>query len=232
MKSVDEWSNAFDVKVAEYIRLKRFGFSDPIEFDEYEKSLFLTEAQDDTVKELYSSSISAFENTEQARRELDSLVTTVYCDNTEGTMITDKYHHTSFRVPNDCLYIIYEQAKYQSEDKCLADVAVDIIPVTHDEYQRVVKNPFRGPSQNKALRLDISKLQTEIVSIHPVKEYFIRYLKYPEPIVLCNLTDEGVSINGMNIPNTCKLNESIHSKILDRAVRLALSSRISNDNAK
>ena len=46
----------------------------------------------------------------------------------------------------------------------------------------------------------------------------------PEPIVTAYLP-EGISIDGVDIPQTCKLSELLHKDILERAVALALQGR-------
>ena len=53
----EEFSNGFDVLVNSYKRFKDFDkqeFLDSIEFNEYEKSLFLTKAQEELVSSLYN----------------------------------------------------------------------------------------------------------------------------------------------------------------------------------
>ena len=56
----------------------------------------------------------------------------------------------------------------------------------------------------------------------------MRYLKYPEPIILTDLEtdpdfeDMNLTIEGIALEQTCKLNREIHSEILDRAVELAI----------
>ena len=57
---------------------------------------------------------------------------------------------------------------------------------------------------------------------YPIKSYTVRYLSRPEPIILENLS-EGLSINGKNTAQTCKLNPVIHRAILIRAVNIAKS---------
>jgi len=70
----------------------------------------------------------------------------------------------------------------------------------------------------------------ELVSSFNINSYIIRYIKTPEPIVLDILPEE--TINNVSTPQTCKLNESLHRDILERAVRLAISSRLSTANTK
>jgi len=67
---LEEFSNQFDVLVNSYRRFKDFDdreLLDSVEFDEYEKSLYLTKAQEELVLSLYNgrnSSLQGFEETE------------------------------------------------------------------------------------------------------------------------------------------------------------------------
>jgi hypothetical protein len=51
-----------------------------------------------------------------------------------------------------------------------------VTPVTQDEFHRIMSNPYRGPSANRALRLDVNNNIVEIVSIYPIDRYLVRYL--------------------------------------------------------
>ena len=98
-----------------------------------------------------------------------------------------------------------------------------VTPVTQDEFHRIMSNPYRGPSANRALRLDINNNIVEIVSIYPIDKYLVRYLSQPSPIVLQDFT--GVSVNNVSTRTECELDESLHRAILDRAVRLAITAK-------
>ena len=72
-----EFSDGFDVYMNSYSQ----SVGDPLilgglNFDEYEKSVFLTQAQEQLVKHLYKGSYgyTGFEETEELRRQLDALV--------------------------------------------------------------------------------------------------------------------------------------------------------------
>lgn len=200
-------------------------------FTEYEKSVFLTAAQEDIVKELYAGTYTteAFESSEFQRRALESLVVqdTPTIDNSEGSpKLKDKFVHTIYTLPEECMYLVYEQATLDSsEDSCLADKTVDILPIVHDEYGRIRNNPFRGPNNRRILRLDQGNRKVELVSSVPIKNYIIRYIKYPYPIILVNLDGTDVTINGETTSRECELPDFLHNDIIQRAVRLALASK-------
>ena len=102
---------------------------------------------------------------------------------------------------------------------------VCVTPVTQDEYHRIRKNPFKGSNERRALRLDLNKEAVEIVSKYNVASYLVRYLSRPNPIILNDLPND-LSINGINKKTECGLNPVIHRAILERAVRLAIISRV------
>lgn len=119
-----EFSDQFDVLVQSYRRFRDFDNKEPldtIEFNEYEKSVFLTKAQEDIVKELYSGRYTgdSFESSEQLRRELDSLVKQreyVAGEEQVTTLSDGKYIHTVYTLPEKLFYIVYEQVSWDSGD--------------------------------------------------------------------------------------------------------------------
>lgn len=62
----------------------------------------------------------------------------------------------------------------------------------------------------------------ELISKHPVISYKLRYIRYPNPIILEDLP-EGMVINGHSLKTPCELNPQIHQRIVDEAVLLAKS---------
>lgn len=226
----EDFSNAFDTLISAYVHKTEFGQQSSladITFDEYEKSLFLTKAQEEIVKALYQE---PFEKSEANRRQLDTLVKSMtVAVNSEKH---NKFYHTKVNVNSDTWFIIYEQAVTPVSDiECESNVTMDVYPVTHDDYQRIVKNPFRGPTRTRVLRLDTGKLELELVSKLPLGEYRMRYLSKPSPIILIDLSNTDVSIEGETKITECKLSSSTHQLILDRAIQLAIASRVSSNKA-
>jgi hypothetical protein len=101
-----------------------------------------------------------------------------------------------------------------------------VYPVSQDELYKILKNPFRGPNNSRVLRLDSCYNVVELISNYNIENYIIRYVKKPNPIILCNLED-GLSINGLSSESECMLDSSLHRTILDRAVALALQTMYS-----
>ena len=230
--TLEEFSNEFDTLLNSYSVSPPYGNENRLDItiDEYEKSVYLTKAQEEIIIELYTGKNQfgeGFEKTEELRRYLSDLVKTV--------ILTEKLTgHTGlsgtstfYQLPKDVWFITYESATLKDERLgCLNGEEVLVVPVTQDEYYKIAENPFRGPSKSRAVRLDIGNGVIEIVSDYNIGRYLVRYLSRPEPIILVNLN--GLSINGESVKTECKLNPVIHRAILERAVKLAIMSRVPN----
>ena len=96
-----------------------------------------------------------------------------------------------YRLPTDLFLKIQEQVTFNSTDDCINNKVVKVVPKTYDEYNIQIKNPFRKPDSNVVWRLDYSKQNgidnVELLSIHDIKKYQLRYIKFPSPIILSPL---------------------------------------------
>ena len=201
--TLEELSNEFDVIVNSYDN------SQSLVFNEYEKSIYLTKAQEYIIKDLYRN----YEGTE----ELNSYLKTLIKDKTypieDSTNIELDY-------PDNFLYILKEYANINTT--CKSNSRVDVLPITQDEYNEVVGNPFRG-SKSKVLRLEENKIK--LITDLPIISYTMTYLSNPSPIILVDLPN-GLTINNESKKSTTiETSESIHREILDKAVQLAIQSK-------
>lgn len=224
----EEFSNEFDTLIGTNVVPKSFGQGGAsLEFDEYEKSLFLTKAQEDVVRALYNGTLTgeSFEKTEELRRELSSLIKTY---STSDKLLKDGISVDSyfFAIPEDVWFITYEAVtSLDNRLDCLKGSTMEVVPVAQDEFHRTKENPFRRPNKKRVLRMDIENNIVELISKYTIDSYLIRYLAKPDPIVLINLSD-GLSVNNISTETKCKLNPVLHRAILDMAVKLAINSRI------
>lgn len=235
----EEFSDGFDTLVNSYRRFKDFDkqeFLDSIEFNEYEKSLFLTKAQEELVISLYNGKNpygESFESTEEMRRYLADLVGEKYLKpitNTEGTPLGASINSSFFTLPSDLWFITLESV-IADKGKC-GESRLKVYPTKQDEYQSIKDNPFRGATDRRALRLDLSEGNVEIICKFNVSIYYVRYFKKLSPIILEDLHND-LTIGGLSTATECEVHEALHYKILDLAVRLALQSKGYNiDNNK
>lgn len=227
--TTEEFSNGFDILINSYSSLEPFGSSqNPLNFDEYEKSVFLTRAQEELVESLYTGKAlgDSFEDTEQLRRYLADLVKTVIlpCKKAPKGLSDESVFAV---LPDDLWFITYESVILNGDTPCINGKEIQVVPVTQDEYHRIKGNPFRRQNSRRALRLDVGNSMVELISDKDIGSYLVRYVSRPEPIILIDLPD-GLSINGEEnkYKTECKLNPGIHRMILDLAVNLAIRSRV------
>lgn len=209
--------------------LNSFGITPNITLDEYEKSTFLTNAQEQLIIDIYSGRNiiygKSFEQTEEIRRYLSNLVETYET----STKVTGKLGLSQdsvfFEIPQDTWFITYEVAFLKdSRLGCMNGIEASVVPLPQDDLYRAKDSPFRGPSKDRVLRLDIKSGLTELISKYNVDKYLMRYISQPTPIILVDLPDE-LSINGVSTESECELNPVVHRAILERAVQLAIISK-------
>lgn len=231
--TLQEFSDQFDVVVNSYRRFKDFDkheIPDSIEFNEYEKSVYLTKYQEELVLSLYNGRNQAslsFEETEEMRRLLANLVKDCSLSpisNSANKPIGMGSSSKFFTLPSDLWFITYEAVSTRGDGKCDTREGMEVTPVTQDEYHRVKNNPFRGPNWRRALRLDLSDGVVEIVSKYNVEHLYVRYLRKPQPIILEDLPN-NLTINGEHTQSACELHEALHQRILEGAVIQALRSK-------
>lgn len=202
--------------------------------DSYEKSVFLTQAQRDIVIELYSGRAIpgvSFESTEEARRYLKELTKIVELTDTTEDKVNNTY---TYKLPEDVWFITMEEATYHCDEcNCINGYSPSVVPTRQDNLQRDLKNPFRGPSKERVLRVDVDNNQLRLYSKYSIGSYKIWYIKQPIPIILKNvdstlhLDNKSIADHLKNDDDTSKdgqsseLNPILHRAILERAVVLA-----------
>ena len=181
---------------------------------EYEKSVFLTQAQEALVLDLYKGTAGdSFETTEEVTRYLNSLVTSKE-DLTINTK--DKQYIVDISSLTDLWFITYQSASI-TVDLNSRDVLV--VPTKQDTLYKDLKNPFRRPNRNKILGISENNIII-LYSEYPIASYYLKYLKRPTPIILENL-DNDLTIENSSSKTECVLPESLHQQIILRAVQMA-----------
>lgn len=213
--------------------------------DDYEMSVFLTHAQLALVKEsigLRNLDSVGFEGTEKRRRNLSFLTknailtpaNSLYSDPTIQIASTPSI---LAKLPADTMYLVQEQVKAVSSDDCVNHKFLRVKPVTHDEYFIQKDNPFKKPSNELVWRMDVlgrtikdGRRSVELIhtSNYSVGEYRIRYIKYPTPIILSDLSiiDPTLTINGQTIPQDLDVPDDFLLEVIMRAVTVALVQQV------
>jgi len=202
-------------------------------YNDFEISEFLTMAYEQIVAELYENNYSGFEKTESIRKSLDALLRrytiTDMVKQTDNKFDTNEYKCRIFN--SDILYVVMEWAVIgkpvlqDSETTYPNKKTVEVIPIKYDDFLRTHKNPFRGVSKKRVIRID-SKDDTALLhsdKAYDVLEYNFEYIKKPLPIIIGNPDFADLTINGYSCGENieCELDASVHRAILLRAVQLA-----------
>ena len=213
--------------------------------NEYEKSVFLTKAQNELVKNYFNPKANklqeGFDSNSKRQWDFSMLMrvkNAIISSNTviQNALKIDPRGYLS-RLPSDCFLIINETITASE-----GNIIRQIIPISYDEYTRLMSKPYKEPLKYQAWRLMISSNdKVPVVEvILPLKDrsktgvtwtYNIRYVKKPMPIILENFHDafgEDISLDGKNGSETeysngecCELDSTCHEEILQRAVELA-----------
>lgn len=215
-----EFSNSFDILYNNIMSNAAPGIN------EYEKSVLLTKAQDEVLKNYFNPKGNKYQEgfDGSAKRQIDfsGLISVK-----EGTLLNGQtgfdLRAKIYRMPEDVFLIINETLTTDTGVK-------QVVPISFDEYSRLMSKPYKEPLKYQAWRLvtEGSGSDNIIVELIPhsgetVSKYTIRYVRRPKPIVLVDLASEygDVSINGVSTISECELNPLIHEEILQRAVELA-----------
>lgn len=227
--NVQEFSNTFDTLLQPYITKDINGNQNNLAFDEYEKSVFLTKAQEQIVLELYQE----LEQSEEVRKYLSNLIKTdnyAPIGDQDETLINNNFKSYKVEISNDILFMIYEQCTLSDENNCINNKIVSVVPTIHDDLDKVLKNPFKSPNSRKVIRLDFDN-KIELISKYNISNYKVRYLKKPNPIILVALEDNLSINNGDTKVSNGETNPILHERIVQRAVQLAVQSKVKSNNA-
>ena len=237
--TLDEFSELFDVQYNNITSNQAPGLN------EYEKSVFLTKAQDEIVKNYFTASSKGnniqqgFDDSAKRQADFSVLMETKHQDVVSDTSSISKLDERSkiYQFPTDTFIIINESLTYTKTST--PNKYFQVIPLKYDEYTRLMSKPFKRPLKNQAWRLinsgDVDgtgTTYTKIVEIITTPEYDtleagatltynLRYIRRPRPIIVGAL--DGLKINGQeySATNQCELDPILHEDILQRAVELA-----------
>lgn len=225
-----EFSNEFDILYNSVASNASPGF------DLYEKSVYLTKAQAEIVKNYYdptsNSKQKGFENSEKRRHDLKSLIRDYKQSALFPAKVGISTNSLFCNIPLNIFVAIQEQVKIINKDLCNYGQQVNVVPITHDEYNIQKENPFKKPDKNTVWRMDYSNIGggpvVELITSYTQNdlEYQLRYLRNPSPIILTDLSvefpNDNLTINNVSDESLCQLHEMTQIEILDRAVELAL----------
>lgn len=236
--TTSEFSNAFDTLLSSYNTKAKFGegaSKQEVVLDEYEKSVFLTQAQDIIVKAYFDGNTNPQGQgiDDSTRRQVDfsSLITVASPSKLEAAegeeLMSFDDRGILYKLPSNVLIMLNEKVKANNRNYV-------VVPINYAEYDRLMSKAYGQPLKKQCWRLfqNVSGIDitSEIIPTEGVEvtDYKIRYIRRPRPIILTNLGlehQESLEIDGISSVTECELNPIVHMDILNKAVELALASK-------
>lgn len=180
-----------------------------------EIDLLLNQAQDRFVKQRYGKTNAKRESYEETQKRIDDLKAL-----TRNTVLAPLAYATDnidvnarfLNLPTDYWFIVQERASITYEDCHGDDVTelVEVRPIEHGEFSKVIRDPFKKPNNTKVLRLmENSRVELITDANSTLNSYSLRYIKEPVRISLSPLVN-------------CELSSHTHTEIIDLACQIAL----------
>lgn len=230
----DEFSQEFDILYNNISSNQAPGLT------EYEKSVVLTKAQDEIIKNYFTGKPNGnkyqegIEDSAKRYSDFSCLITVKSIQaqaHSDETSIDARGQICT--LPEDLMISLNEKFKIESNE-------YQVVPITLAEYQRLMSRPSGDPLKRQVWKLmGNSASGNGSVEIIPHwkdsrttnNKLIIRYVRRPYPIILEPLTTQNLTINGvadyygttLDPQNTeaCELAKELHPEILQRAVELA-----------
>lgn len=183
-------------------------------------SAFLTESQEDIVKELCADGI---DKNDLNRIVLNSLKSTSQFDlNENASLVT--YPIRAYSIDLGTLFITPNRFFFPYiENIFKSGITIEVHPVGLDELVNL-KNPFKKPSLTKYWRILSGN---KMLIVPPTNVNFrtgdkinITYIKKPSPIIVGTL-QPNQAIDSITTITDCTLNDIIHRDIVYRAAKKA-----------
>lgn len=226
--NTSEFSNQFDVLYNNITSNQAPGL------DEYEKSIFLTKAQDEIIKAYFSpkgnKTQAGFDQNEIRQIDFSMLIKSNTYSEFQNASFDSNSNTKACNLEDDILVFLNEWVEV---NRGTSTKRLVVVPVTYTDYSRLMSKPYGRPLKNQAWRLLLDawnvnaqdnryKPTVELI-VGPqdsIRKYTIRYLKRPKAIIIEDL-ENGLTINGSPNKQDCELDPVLHEEILQRAVELA-----------
>lgn len=197
----EEFSNQFEVLYNNITSNQAPGLT------EYEKSVFLTKAQNEKVKNFFTPASpgnvinQGFDDSALRQADFSCLMKTATGDNVSSSVAKIDSRSKVFTFPPDVFIVINESVRIGNSTK-----NYQVLPLRYDEYTRLMSKPFQRPCKNQVWRLinsgtgsgNTSTKYVELIGAPGTDNstflYTVRYIRKPKPIIVGDL--DGLTIDG------------------------------------
>ena len=204
--------------------------------DDYIISLYLTEAQEELVKAAFDPRHNTikrgFEQIDMKRKQLQHLIKQLVRAPIQAMPFSSNRNlhiNSLIYMLNVNIFITVAEFIEIKDPICDDPTIVPVVPILHDAFTELARDPFSQPNGLRAWRLDSGTAgnfeNVEIVSKKSYLRYVIRFIEKPKPIIvgdISNLNNQSYTIDGFSSPSTSQLNSVVHRDIVNRAVTNAV----------
>lgn len=191
-----------------------------------EIDVFLNRSQDRIINQRAFGNNIKRESLEETQKRVDDLrnIVSDFATTTFTTSSVNKPNGKFVALPSNYRYAIEEEALITYAD-CNGNNQQErilVIPISHDRYNTMVRDPFNKPDKESILRLALEKqggFETfELITdgVITLNRYYLRYLRDPQVIRY------GTQYPTPTTDQDCELSEHLHREIIDEAVKIAL----------
>lgn len=241
--TVEEFSRQFDV------RFNNIDSNLAHSVTEYEKSLYLTQAQLEIVKNYFNPKGNKYQEgfDGSPKRDIDfsniidikAIGTGAGC--VAGVVSTPSFGVTAIvlTIPANVLFILNERFSFNYATGAYPHITT-VIPIDYQQYQTVFGKAYKDPPIRQTWRLvrggafatgypNVELIPKSNFNIGLPYDYTVRYVRYPRPIVLEAMTSV-TSIQGITSKTECELPPELHEEILARAIEICKSDYLGDLN--
>ena len=209
--TLDEFSSQFDVLYNNALSNAAPGL------DEYEKSVFLTKAQNEIVKNYFNPNGNKYKEgfDGSAKRQVD-FNRLIKAQSSALYPAQDVFEPRALKpgdiLNKDVFIVLNERLSFFAPDpetdgfQGTPYKTKEVVPIAYDEYARIMSKPYKEPLKNQAWRIILGTDETiegtlpsfeVVVSSGDLKArndgkiwltYNLRYVKRPQPIILTDLS--------------------------------------------
>lgn len=187
---------------------------------EYEKGVFLTKAQDEIIKNYFTNVQGGnkyqhgIEDSEKRYADFSALLSVATLDPLTNATSFDQRGIT-FKLPDGTngfpktMIVITETFRTAKEENATTLTSYQVVPLKFEEYMRLMSKPSSDPLKKQVWKImgnnTTGNGSIEIVphwkdKDNKTNKLILKYIRKPYPIILEDLTPQGLSIEGCQVP--------------------------------
>jgi pyruvate/oxaloacetate carboxyltransferase len=189
-----------------------------------EIDVILNNAQEEFITQRAYRNNPRQQGVEETQKRVDDLKNIIsdYKTSTFSTTADNKPNGIFVNLPVDYRHALQEEVQltYTNCNNQTTTSIAAIKPITHDRYNKLIRDPFNKPDKQFVFRLALEKTLTnerfELISSETISSYNLRYIRQPQRI------QYGTQYQVPTTDQDCELSDYTHREIISIAVKNTL----------